>query len=214
MRRNVFRRKIGIPALIHIFLWDESCSEAQQGSPLKFFRTVRQNNFDKKSWYFPPALLSINLNDIRSFLKHRRRVPVRSFLVSESEIFHRKIVILPPSHPYAFSKPHFLWNTEGFFREVFRYCEITNFATENLDTPSLPTSYPKNYPVRESFWSTEGFLRKKIRYCETKKLLDGKYWQCPPLIHKIVRHQKFSETQKGSRTKYFGTLSQKDCNRK
>ena len=30
-----------------------------------------------------------------------------------------------------------------------------------------------------------------------------------PLIHKIFRYQEFSETQKGSPTKFFGTVRQK-----
>ena len=44
---------------------------------------------------------------------------------------------------------------------------------------------------------------------------DEKSWySLPPLIQKIVWYRKLSETQKGSRTKFFGTLSQKVSNGK
>ena len=48
-----------------------------KGSSTKCCDTVRQNNFDGKSWY-PPPLLSPTFFDTRNFLKHRR-VPLRSF---------------------------------------------------------------------------------------------------------------------------------------
>ena len=51
--------------------------ETQKVSPTKFFGTVRQNNFDRKSWYQPP-LLSLTYFGTRNFLEHRR-VPRRNF---------------------------------------------------------------------------------------------------------------------------------------
>ena len=57
--------------------------------------------------------------------------------------------------------------------------------------------------------STEGFLYEMFRYCGTKKIWRKIVILPPsssPLIHKIFRFQKFSETQKGSPTKFFGTV--------
>ena len=72
-------RKIVIPAaslIPNIFRY-QNFSETEKGSSSKCFDTVRQNNFDGKSWY-PPPLLSPTFFDTRNFLKHRR-VPLRSF---------------------------------------------------------------------------------------------------------------------------------------
>ena len=66
------------PSLIHKFFRYQKFCETQKGSPTNFFGTVRQNNFDKKSWN-PPPLLSLKFFGTRNFLKHRR-VPQRNFL--------------------------------------------------------------------------------------------------------------------------------------
>ena len=71
-------RKIVIPAASYPQHFSiPEFSETQKGSSSKCFDTVRQNNFDGKSWY-PPPLLSPTFFDIRNFLKHRR-VPLRIF---------------------------------------------------------------------------------------------------------------------------------------
>ena len=48
-----------------------------------------------------------------------------------------------------------------------------------------------------------------------QKTFDKESWYSPsPLIHKFFRYQKFCETQKGSPTKFFGTVRQQIFNRK
>ena len=44
--------------------------------------------------------------------------------------------------------------------------------------------------------STEGFFYEMFRHCETKNFRRKKSWHFPfPLIHKLFRYQKFSETE-------------------
>ena len=71
---KAFRQKIAIlpssfPLLIYKnFRYPNFC-ETQKGFSTKCFGIVRQNNFDRKSWY-PPPLLSLKFSGTRNLLKH------------------------------------------------------------------------------------------------------------------------------------------------
>ena len=71
------------PPLIYKFFRYQKLCETKKGSPTKFFGPVRQQIFDRKSWY---SLLGIKFFDTRNFLKHRR-VPRRSFSALWDENF-------------------------------------------------------------------------------------------------------------------------------
>ena len=77
------------------------------------------------------------------------------------------------------------------------FSSINLFATGN---------FPKH--------STEGFPCKVFRNCETKQFWQKIVIPAPSLIASIFRYQKFSETQKGSSAKFFGTVRQKFFNGK
>ena len=62
------------------------------------------------------------------------------------------------------------------------------------------------FSIPASLWDTEGFLYEMIRYCETKQFWRKIVIPASFLIPNIFRYQKFSETQKGSSTKTFGTV--------
>ena len=93
------------------------------------------------------------------------------------------------------------------YRIPLRNCETKNFPRKILILP------PPHFFATGNFLkhSTDGFLNEIFRHCGTKN-----FWRkivillpsLPPLIYKFFRSQKFSETQKGSSTKWFGTARQ------
>ena len=68
-----------------------------------------------------------------------------------------------------------------------------------LETSARHTvnNYLTSYYVQKQIWTTKTFLDGNLCY------------SLPPLlIHKFLRYRKFSETQKVSPTKFFGTMRQ------
>ena len=63
-------------------------------------------------------------------------------------------------------------------------------------------------------WNTEGFFYEKIRSCETKRFWQKIVIPATSLIPNLFQYQKFSETQKGSSTNFFGTVRLKNFDRK
>ena len=74
---------------------------------------------------------------------------------------------------------------------------------------SPPPSYPSTFFIPETFWYTEGFLYEIIRYCETKQFWQKIVIPAPSLIPHIFRYQKFSETLKGTVTKFLALWDRK-----
>ena len=107
-----------------------------------------------------------------------------------------------------FDTPNFLKHWRDA-HEMFWHCETKNFRLKIVILP--PPSPP---PLIHIFFDTRFFLIHRserfpyeiFRHCETDI-----FWRkivilpppLPPLIHKFFRYQKFSETKKGSPTKYF-----------
>ena len=91
-------------------------------------------------------------------------------------------------------------HTEGFPYEIFRHRE-TKYFQRKIVIPLCIKFF--DTPNFLKFWSD---VREIFRHCETDI-----FWRkivilpppLPPLIHKFFRYQKFSETKKGSPTKYF-----------
>ena len=84
------------------------------------------------------------------------------------------------------------------------------FSTGNRDI----TLVSKNFFDTRNQWHHKGFPYEVFRYCETKQFWQKIVLPAPSLIPNIFRYQKFSETQKGSSTKFFGTVRQKFFNGK
>ena len=66
------------------------------------------------------------------------------------------------------------------------------FSTENLDTP-IPPSYPNFFNIR-IYCNSKGIPYGNFRHCETKNFR-RKILIPPPLLSKLFRYPKFSETQ-------------------
>ena len=84
-------------------------------------------------------------------------------------------------------------------------------STENLDTRP-PPSLSINFFTSENFlkYSTEGLLYEMLGNCETKQFWWKNVITTPSLIVYIFRYQKFSETKKGSLTKFSALWDEKN----
>ena len=117
------------------------------------------------------------------------------------------------AHPVSYPKKHFsisksFWSTIGFLYEMFRYCE-TSAERRNLSGESWYTSptYARKISSLKILWNTKGFPYEMRQYCEPKTLTRI-LMLTPFLVLNVFRYRKFSETQKGSLTKSFGTVKQ------
>ena len=120
------------PSFIQIFSGPE-VSETLKDSPTKFFGTVRQKNFDRKSWKSPP-LLSINFFATGRFLKHSTEgFTYQIYRHCETKNFRRKNVI-PPSMHKIFRYPKFSETLKVCSRN-FSALWDKKFSTEKRDTP-------------------------------------------------------------------------------
>ena len=154
-----FQQKIRISGFMQKIFRYHKFSKAQTVSTTKFFKTSRQKT-SKENRDIP--VLCRKFFGSRNFLKYRR-VLSRNVSVVWDKKPRQKIVICP-SYAKKSSIPEIFWNTEGFFYEMFRFCEAKN--------------------------------------------VDKKSWY-PLLMHKVFRYQIFSETQRSSPTKFFGTVRRK-----
>ena len=165
--------------------------------PTKFFGTVRQKIFDENLWY---PLLCIKFFDTPNFLKHWRNAH-EIFRHCETKNFRRKIVIPPILHK-IFRYPK--------FSETLKGCPRNFFGTVRLKIFDGKTWYPL---VCIKFFDTPNFLKhwrdahEIFRHCETKNF--RRKIVIPPIMHKIFRYPKFSETLKGCPRNFFGTVRQK-----
>ena len=98
------------------------------------------------------------------------------------------------------------WYSEGFPYESFG-CETKQFSWEVLTTPA---SLILNILRYQKFRNSEGLPYIFFRYCETTNLRGRNVTNSGPTpIHKNLRHQKFSKSQKSYPTNIFGTLKPK-----
>ena len=203
----------------------QKCSEKQKGSSTKFFGTLRQQIFFRKSWYSPlrhkilryvklsetqkgsstkwfgtetklfwrkiliPAPF-LNPNIFRYQKFSETRVPLRNFSVLWDKNFDMKSwYSLPPSPPLLSMKFFDTRNLVKHRRSPLRNFSVlwdNRFSIENRDIPLLGIKFFDTWN-----FLTQGFLYEMIRY-----------WD------------KTSETQKGSSTKFIGTVRQQFFYRK
>ena len=125
----------------------------------------------------------------------------------------------PLSYPENFSVPEICWITEIFLYELFRYCETTDFWRKIVILPS--SSCP--YLIRKKKFDTGNFLELGSTegfgtFLRTVSVMWDKTMSTENLgtphlallspIFEIFGQQRFSENQKGSPTKIFGTVRQ------
>ena len=84
------------------------------------------------------------------------------------------------------------------------------FTTENLDTP-FPPSPPLIHKLFRS-WKCSETQHTRVPptkfFCTARQRIFYRKFGFSPLRHKIFRCPKLSETQKGSSSKFFGTMRQ------
>ena len=139
--KNFWRKILTLPpSLIQTFSVPE-ISETLKGSPTKFFGTVRQKKFDKKSWNSPPPLLSINFFATGNFLKHGTEVfTYQIFRHCETKKIGRKSWHNPLKHK-IFRHPKLMKHQRIPPYLKFRHCETKNFRRKIL-IPPPPSPLP------------------------------------------------------------------------
>ena len=164
---------------IHKVFWKQKFSRKHWDFLTKVFGTVRNKNFDWKSWYAPsyPWIFF----DTRKF-PGNRKVPLKIFSFrscgTKSSV---KTVKPPPSNAWK----EFFWNIKVFSNEIFGYSE-TKTSTENRDTP-LP--YPNFFDTR-NYYNSKGLPYGNFRHCDTKNFR-RKFLIIPP-PHPFSLIQTFS----------------------
>ena len=89
---------------------------------------------------------------------------------------------------------------------MLRYCETKKFDGKTWYPPVLSiNSFATGKCLKHS---TEGFLYELLRYCETKQVRRKIVTAAPSLTLYNFPYQSFSETQKVSSRKAFGTVRQ------
>ena len=85
-------------------------------------------------------------------------------------------------------------STEGLLYEMFQHFETTNFSRKILTTPppSTLSSILLRYPKLMKDWRVR---LQFFRHCGTKFFRGNSWYFPPPLIHKLFRNQKNSETE-------------------
>ena len=148
----------------------------------------------------PPSPLIHKLFRCRKLSEtQHRRVHLQNFSALWDKKFSTKILILPPPllSINFFATGNFLKHTaECFNYEIFRQCETKKFRRKILILPP-PPSYPYTFSLPEIFWNTPPNVSTTKFFGNVgQKIFDGKSWYSPlPLIHKLLRCRKLSETQ-------------------
>ena len=74
--------------------------------------------------------------------------------------------------------------------------------------PKIVTSpvFSQSFSIPERFWNTKGLTYEDFRFWQETIFRRKNVIFLSPFIQKVFRYQKFSETQKVSATKIFGTV--------
>ena len=116
---------------------------AQNGSSTKCYGTVRQNNFDRKSWN-PPPLLYLNCFDNKIFLK-QWRVPLEVvFVLWDKNFLTENLDTPPPLLSINFCPAEKFWDTaqKGSSTKCYGTVRQRN-STRKIDSPPPPHLFHK-----------------------------------------------------------------------
>ena len=179
-------------------------SDTLKVSPTKFFGTVRQKILteSRDTPSSLPPLLSIIFIRYQFFLIHRsERFLYEIFQHWDKKNFDTKSWDKSLKHKiFRYPKLVTHWR---FPLPNFSALWDRHFSTENRDTPSSPPpSYPKVFSIPESFWNKEGFPYEVFSVLWDNNFFYRKSWYSP-LMHKVFRYPKFSETHTVCSTKFF-----------
>ena len=197
-------------------------SETLKDTPTKFFGTVRQEFFDGNSWYSlppPPSLLHKNFRHRKFSETQHIRDSTKYFGTVRQKKFRRRIVITLPSRDWKLSMLEFFSNTEGFPHEIFKF-----FGTVRQKIFDRKARYSSPF-LFIKFFDTRNFLKhRSVPVRKVSVLWDKRFRQnivivpspppTPTSYPLSFSIPKFSEAQKCSSTKNFGTVRQKLFDRK
>ena len=167
--QKTIRRKNVNPLFYPCHFSIPESDEILKDSTTKFFGTVRQNFFDRKWWYCPPSVLSINFFLPGNFLKHSTEgFPLKNFGNERQKSFDGKSWYSP-----SFLSINILASGK-FFETQHRRVALRNVSVlwdkknwrKNVNPPflSLTTFDTRNW------WNTRGFPYEVVRHCETNKI--------------------------------------------
>ena len=113
-----------IPSYALSFLTHE-ISETLKGSSRKSFATLREDNFNGKSWQ--PLSLTPNNFRYKKFSETKKGSSTKSFGFLRRNGFDGNSWGPTTLSPLNFSIPEFLWNTQRLLNEKFWFCETKQF---------------------------------------------------------------------------------------
>ena len=192
-----FPQKIRISGFMHKIFRYQKVSETQKVSTTKFLSTVRwKNSTENRDIPFS----CVNFFDAWKFLKQE------GFPYEISQYREEKNLDRKSFHPLLLHKKFryqkFLDTEKVSSTKCFGIVRQKT-STENLDILFLCQYFfdtrnfhkHRGFPLRNFSVLWDKNLRQKIRISRS--------------MHKVFQYQKFSETQKGSFTKCFGSVKQK-----
>ena len=123
------------PPLIQTFRY-QKINATVKDSPTEIFGTVRQKNFDGKSWHSP--LIYQNFFGTRNSW-NSKGFPYEIFRHWDKKFLTENLDTPPPPFYPNFFDTENNWNTKGFpAYGNFRHCETKNFRRKILIPPSYP----------------------------------------------------------------------------
>ena len=163
---------------MHKFFQNRKFCETFKGSPTKIFGTVRQTNFDGKTW--DPPLIQ-NFFHTRKFLK-RRRAPLRifSFRSCGTKTFRQYCDAPPPMHE-IFQYQKFFEAQNGSLTKFFS-TERQKFFDGKSWYPLLMHKFFQLSKIFDTSKCSPTNFISTVR----QKFLNEKWWY-PPLSHKIKK---------------------------
>ena len=168
---------------------------------------MRQQIFYRKSWYAPSY--SYFFFDTKK-LPENRRVPLQSLSLRSCETKNFDKTMMPPLLFMKNFDKRILRKLQSVLKWNFSVRWDINFGGKSWYAPLLSIKY---FSLPDFFWNTEWFPSEVFSVLWDKKNFD-KTVKFPPLLPEKCRYQNSFETQKGSLTKFFGTVRQRIFERK
>ena len=199
------------PSCSQIFISNIFLEHSTERILYKCYRTLRQRKSTRKV-DSPPSFLLINFFNSGIVLNHTtERFLYKMSRYCETKQFRGKRVTADP----------FLILNKLRYPKIIKHWKITlrnvpelwdKKVRRKILILALPPSLSINFFTSENFLesSTEGLLYEISRNCETKQFWWKNVITAPSLILYIFRYQKFSETKKGSLTKFSALWDEKN----
>ena len=195
------------PSLVYNICRYQKFCETEKRSSTRWFGTVTKNTFDGKLWY-PPPLWRLTFFNTKNFLKYSRFLCEMNQQCDKKQPRPKNVTSASSLIPNICRYQTFRETNKGSLRSFLVLWDI-KFSIKHWDIPFL----------RIKTFDTRNFV--KHRWVPSRSFLvlwDYKLFleirDVPVLGIKIFDIQTFSETMKGSSTKWFGTVRQNNSQEK